>query len=127
MNDRQQQKTSVDILAQLAFIRQRKQEYLVCLSMSKADQVIRRRVISIGLLDMVPTHPRELFAGAITDRAAYIIVGHNHPSGEVRPSSDDITATQQLVAAGILLGIPVKDHIIVTGNSHYSFRARMLI
>lgn len=126
MND-QLLKATVNILPQLAFIRRKKQEYLVCLSMNGANRVIRRRVISIGLLDTVPTHPRELFAGAITDRAAYIIVAHNHPSGEVKPSSSDITATQQLVAAGILLGIPVKDHIIVTSSLHYSFRARMLI
>lgn len=89
--------------------------------------MIRRRVVCIGLLDMVPTHPRELFAGPVTDRAAYIIVAHNHPSGEAVPSKNDVATTQQLVAAGILLGIPVKDHFILTQKDFFSFRLRQLL
>lgn len=110
-----------DIVEQFNFIRRKKQEYFVCLSMTHGNRIIRRRIITIGLLDMVPTHPRELFAGAVTDRAAYIIVAHNHPSGDVAPSRGDVVATQQLVAAGILLGIPLRDHYIVTADRHFSF------
>lgn len=111
-------------MAQFDFIRRKKQEYFVCLSMTHSHQMIRRRIITIGLLDMVPTHPRELFAGAVADRAAYVIIAHNHPSGLVEPSKGDIAATQRLVAAGLLLGIEVKDHYIVTTDRHFSFASK---
>lgn len=127
MKNRPQLHTNDDLLAQLSFIRHKKQEYLVCLSMDGSNRVIRRQIVCIGLLDMVPAHPRELFAGPVADRAAYIIVAHNHPSGEALPSKNDVTITQQLVAAGILLGIPVKDHFILTQEGFFSFRFRQLL
>lgn len=127
MKSRPHLHTANDLLAQLSFIRRKKQEYLICLSMDGSNRVIKRRVVCIGLLNMVPTHPRELFSGPVTDHAAYVIVAHNHPSGAAKPSKDDIGATQQLVAAGILLGIPVRDHYIVTRTSYFSFKQKGLI
>ncbi|HKX24520.1 MAG TPA: JAB domain-containing protein, partial [Candidatus Saccharimonadales bacterium] len=64
---------------------------------------------------------------AIVDRAACIIVAHNHPSGEPAPSQKDTSLTQQLAAAGQLLGIPLRDHVIVTKTDHYSFRQHHLL
>lgn len=116
-----------NILPHLKFIRSKKQEYVLCLSLDSRSRLIARRVITIGLLDSALIHPREVFAGALKDRAASVVVAHNHPSGDPHPSLKDIEVTQQLVAVGILLGIPLKDHIIVAANSHYSFRARYLI
>ncbi len=113
--------TTDEILAQLNFIRNKKQEYFICLSLDSGQRLIARRVVTIGLLDVVLTHPREVFASPLGDRAASIIIAHNHPSGEAKPSDRDIQATQQLVAAGILLGIPVRDHIIVAGRQYFSF------
>lgn len=110
-----------DMLAHFAFIRNKKQEHFVCLSLDSSMRVIRRRVVTIGLLDRVLAHPREVFAGPLQDRAACIIVAHNHPSGEVQPSDHDIAMTQQLVAAGQILGVTLRDHIIVTKNEHYNF------
>jgi len=72
-------------------------------------------------------HPREVFAGPLTDRAASVIICHNHPSGVAEPSKEDIKTTQQLVAAGILLGIPLRDHVIITGTGYFSFREQGLI
>lgn len=73
-------------------------------------------------------HPREIFAGPIAeDRAASIILVHNHPSGEAKPSKADIQTTQQLISAGILLGVPVQDHFIVTKIGYFSFLERGLI
>lgn len=113
---------SKEVLARLNFIRTKKQEYFICLSLDSNGQIISRRTVTIGLLDVSLVHPRELFAGALKDRAASVVVAHNHPSGDASPSREDITTTQQLVAAGRLLGIPLEDHIIVTKKEHYSFR-----
>jgi DNA repair protein RadC len=114
--------TTDAILAQLNFIRAKKQEYFVCLSLDSAQRLIARRVITIGLLDVSLAHPREVFAGPLKDRAASIIVAHNHPSGVAVPSNEDLKTTQQLVAAGQLLGIKLRNHIIVTKQSYYCFR-----
>lgn len=116
-----------DALRHLSFIRNKRQEYFICLSLDSGGRVIKRRTVTIGLLDMALAHPREVFAGPLKDRAASVIVAHNHPSGDPKPSRADIKTTQQLVAAGILLGVPVGDHIIVAGQEHFSFmRARLL-
>jgi DNA repair protein RadC len=116
-----------DILVHVDFIRHKQQEHFVCLSLNAKHCLIAKRVVTIGLLNMSLAHPREVFAGPLTDRAAAIIVVHNHPSGDPAPSREDIKTAQQLVAAGILLGIPVHDHIIVGKSSHYSFKAHRLI
>lgn len=126
-----QNKTSLrstkDILACLDHFRDKRQEYFVCLSLDSGQRLIARRVVTVGLLDATLVHPREVFAGALTDRAASVIIAHNHPSGDAEPSKTDIKTTQQLVAAGILLGIKLQDHIIVAPDNHYSFRANQLI
>jgi DNA repair protein RadC len=83
--------------------------------------------ISIGILNKSLVHPREVFAEAIKSRAASIILVHNHPSGDPTPSKDDVLLTQKLVAAGKLLGIEVTDHVIVTKDNFFSFKAAELI
>lgn len=98
----------------------------MCLSLDSGMRAIRRRVVTIGLLDKVLAHPREVFAGPLQDRAACIIVAHNHPSGETQPSDHDIAMTQQLVAAGQILGVTLREHIIVTRDSYYSFGQLLL-
>jgi DNA repair protein RadC len=120
-------RTTKDILSYLEHFRNKKQEYLVSLSLDSGQRLIARRVVTIGLLDTALAHPREVFAGPLTDRAASVIVAHNHPSGEAAPSKQDIKTTQQLVAAGLLLGIPLQDHFIVTITNHYSFKQNHLI
>lgn len=79
------------------------------------------RVVSIGSASACIVHPRELFSFAIRDRAHRLIVAHNHPSGSVEPSTEDLSLTRRLVACGDLLGIPVVDHLICTGVRFYSF------
>ena len=101
---------------QLADIRGKKQEYFVCLTLDGANRLIAKRVITIGTLTASLVHPREVFADAITDRAASIIVAHNHPSGNLTPSPVDIEVTKTLTDAAKLLGIELIDHIIVTGR-----------
>lgn len=119
--------TTEDVLSYFNFIRYKRQEYFVCLSLDSGGKVMKRRTVTIGLLNVSLAHPREVFAGPLKDRAASVILAHNHPSGDAKPSRQDVKTTQQLVAAGILLGIPVGDHIIVAGQEHYSFRRAGLL
>lgn len=119
--------TSEDVLVYLGDFRDKKQEYFVCLSLDSGHRLIARRIVTIGLLDTALAHPREIFAAPITDRAASVIIVHNHPSGDPHPSKEDISTTQQLVAAGQLLGIPLRDHIIVAAADSFSFRSHSLL
>ena len=105
---------------QLADIRDKKQEYFVCLTLDGANRLIAKRIITIGTLTASLVHPREVFADAITDRAASIIVAHNHPSGMLRQSASDDAVTEILSDTGDLLDIMLKDHIIVTASSYRS-------
>lgn len=116
-----------DIVARLDDIRTKQQEYFICLSLDGGQRLIAKRTITIGTLDSVLAHPREIYADAIADRAASVIISHNHPSGDPKPSQQDITLTQQLAAAGQLVGITLRDHIIVTKNSYFSFQQHHLL
>lgn len=101
----------------LADIRDKKQEYFVCLTLDGANRLIAKRVVTIGTLTASLVHPREVFADAIADRAASIIVAHNHPSGSLRPSQADIVTTDRLKSAGELLGVPLINHLLITKQS----------
>ena len=105
---------------QLTDIRDKKQEYFVCLTLDGANRLIAKRVITIGTLTSSLVHPREVFADSLTDRAASIIVAHNHPSGSLIPSDADVQVTERLQEAGELLGIKLIDHIIVAKESFKS-------
>ncbi len=108
------------VVEQLKDIRDKKQEYFFCITLDGANRMIAKRTITIGTLTASLVHPREVFADAITDRAASIIVAHNHPSGSITPSRDDLELTSRLQKAGDLLGIPVSMHVIVTSKKSTS-------
>lgn len=76
----------------------------------------------MGTLTANLVHPREVFEPALKHSAAQIVVAHNHPSGDPEPSEDDRMITQKLNEAGKMMGIDVMDHIIITKNSHFSFK-----
>jgi DNA repair protein RadC len=120
-------RTQHDILLRLADLRDKSQEYFIALSLDGGQRLIAQRTITIGTLDTVLAHPREVFADALADRAASVIVAHNHPSGETKPSAKDIALTQQLTAAGQLLGVELYDHFILTKTDHFSFRQHHLL
>ncbi len=103
-----------DLLPLVRHYADRKQEHFICASVNGANEVINVRVVSIGLVDKGPVHPREVFADPITDRASAIILAHNHPAGTLNPSQADIEITRRLKDAGELMGISVLDHIIST-------------
>ncbi len=111
-----------DVLPLLADIRKKQQEYFICISLNGANEVIEKRVVTIGLLDKSPVHPREVFADVISDRAASVIFAHNHPSGDEQPSESDRRIQEQLTQAGDILGLHILDHVIVTRRSYFSFQ-----
>jgi DNA repair protein RadC len=111
-----------DALPYLQTIRDQKQEHFVCLSLTGANEVIACRVVTVGLLDTNQVHPREVFADPISDRAASVLLAHNHPSGTLAASPEDVALTRRLKQAGDLLGIRVLDHLIVTRDGFLSLR-----
>jgi len=113
---------TADILPLLKDISTDRQEHFIVLSIDSGRRLINKRVVFIGTVDTVMAHPREVYAGAVADFATSIIVAHNHPSGDPTPSKQDIATTQQLIAAGQILGVKLLDHIIVAEERHYSFR-----
>jgi len=116
-----------DILPLVSFLSGKKQEHFICITLNGANELIQTRTITMGLLNHSLVHPREVFADAITDRAASIICVHNHPSGTLDPSSQDIAITRQLADAGTLVGIRLLDHLIVTDSGWLSMKEKGLI
>ena len=110
-----------DVLPLIRHYADRKQEHFLCTTVNGANEVIAVRVISIGLADRSPVHPREVFADAVADRASGIIVAHNHPAGGLEPSAADVEVTGQLKAAGSVVGIALLDHIIFNRTGYFSF------
>ncbi len=116
-----------DVLPLVADIVGKQQEYFVCISLNGANEVIEKRVVTIGLLDKSPVHPREVFADVIADRAAAVIFAHNHPSGDLQPSEADLRSHEQLTEAAKILGIRVLDHVLLTKKNYFSFQEAGLI
>ena len=91
------------------------------------NRLIRAELISVGTVSASLAHPREVFRAATVASASSIAVFHNHPSGDPRPSDDDVTLTRQLVGAGDVMGIQLVDHIILGDGRWFSFRAARLL
>ena len=85
-------------------------------------RVLRTLVLSVGTLDASIVHPREVFGAAAAAGAAALVLFHNHPSGDPKPSQDDVQLTRRLAAAGVLMGIDVIDHVILADVRYYSFK-----
>ena len=102
-------------------------EHLVCLMLNARSQVIGINTVSIGTLSASLVHPRCLFKPAVILGCAAVVVCHNHPSGDCSPSADDRETTRRLVKAGEIMGIAVLDHVIIAGDSFWSFREHGLI
>jgi DNA repair protein RadC len=110
-----------DILPAVWEYAEKNQEHFIVASLNGAHEVIETRICSIGLLNRTLVHPREIFRQAIIDSAAAIIIIHNHPSGNLEPSQEDTEITKRIKDAGIIVGIKVLDHIIISKCGYYSF------
>ena len=99
----------------------KKQEYFYCIYLDNRKKVIDVKLLFIGTLNQSLVHPREVFKEAVLLSASSIICIHNHPSGNIVPSKDDINLTERLMNVGLLMGIKVIDHIIIGNDEYYSF------
>jgi DNA repair protein RadC len=117
----------IDVVSRVSDIASKSQEYFVCISLNGANEVIEKRVVTIGLLDKNFIHPREVFADVITDRATSVIFAHNHPSGDFMPSEADRRTQKVLTKAAKILGLSILDHVIVTKKGYFSFKENGLI
>ena len=113
-----------DILSRVAYMKYESQEHLVVITLNSANYIVRVHELTTGLVNQTPVHPREAFAMAIEDRAVSVIFVHNHPSGSLEPSPEDLSITRVLCAAGKILQIPVLDHIII-GKRGFTSMCRM--
>ena len=113
-------KAPSDIYPYIQHFADRRQELFISASLNGAHEIIAVRIITAGLINRSLVHPREVFADAISDRASAIIVCHNHPSGNLEPSSEDVDVTKRLTEAGEVLGVPLLDHIIFSESGFYS-------
>ena len=95
-------------------------EHFKVLLLNTKHYVLQVHTVSVGSLNASVVHPRECFRPAIAAQAAAIILVHNHPSGDVEPSEEDISLTRRLMSAGDLIGIKVLDHVIIGGNKYVS-------
>ena len=115
-------KTPIDLHEYIKRYARSRQEYFLVISLNGAHDIIAIHISTIGLINKTIVHPREVFKHVIKDEAAAIVVAHNHPSGNVRPSSEDDDITKRLEEAAAILGINFLDHLIINKNSYYSYR-----
>lgn len=103
-------------------LRNETHERFLVLLLNTKNRIIKTEQIAEGSLNSVAVHPREVFAAAVVAHAACILVAHNHPSGDPRPSVEDRELTRALAQAGELMGIPLLDHLVIGDGSYYSFK-----
>ena len=110
-----------DVISLNSDLKSKKKEYLVCLYLDARNALLKKEIISIGILDKSIVHPREIFGPAVELRTAGIILVHNHPSGDPEPSKQDIEVFNRIIEAGKIMGINIIDFIIIAGDRSYSF------
>lgn len=115
------------VMERLSFLKDKRKEHFVALYLNACNRLLHEETVSIGTLTASLVHPREVFSPAVERGAASVIVAHNHPSGDLRPSPEDRETTRRLVGAGRLLGIPLLDHLLVAGSGYLSFREKGLL
>lgn len=108
-------------------LRYRKREHFLILLLNTKNHLLSREEISVGSLSASIVHPREIFKVPLRKSAASIILVHNHPSGDPSPSQEDLEVTRRLVEAGNLLGIAVRDHLIIGDGCYFSFKEKGLL
>jgi DNA repair protein RadC len=113
--------SAADVYNELKSFSTKAQEHFLVITLDGASHIINTRTVFIGTLNRSLVHPREVFADAIADRAAGIIIAHNHPSGVLDASHADRQITQRLKEVSTLVGIELLDHVILTRDGYVSF------
>ncbi|MDD5764767.1 MAG: DNA repair protein RadC [Candidatus Marinimicrobia bacterium] len=121
-------KTSEDIAKiYIPKLRDLRKEIFMTLLLASNHRLIKDTIVSEGILNASVVTPREVFREALAVMAGAIILIHNHPSGSLEPSREDIQLTRQMVAVGKAMNIPVLDHVIIAGNGYLSFADKGLL
>jgi len=118
-------KNSQNVVSLTYDLRNKKKEHLVCLYLNARNILLKKEVISVGLVDKTLLHPREIFYPATELNAASVILVHNHPSGDSSPSEKDIEIVENITQAGRIMGIPVIDFVIISEKGNYSFSEKL--
>jgi DNA repair protein RadC len=113
--------TSIDIYKAIKKYASNEQELFIVITLNVSHEIIAIHIASVGSSNMTIIQPREIFKHAVRDNAVAIIVAHNHPSGAVEPSPEDVGITERIIEAGKILGIHVIDHLIISKRNYYSF------
>jgi DNA repair protein RadC len=116
-----------EVFREVRDIRRARREHLVGLYLDAQNNLIHRETVSIGSLNTTRTHPREILYPAIQHTALGFILAHNHPSGCLEPSPEDLEFTAAVKRAGELMGIELYDHLVVAGDGYTSMRERGLL
>ena len=118
-------KNTQDVILLTQELKDKKKEYLVCLYLDAKNALLKKEIISIGLLDKTLIHPREIFQPATEINAASVILVHNHPTGDLLPSEKDRQIVEKIVQAGNIMDIIVLDFIITSIKGHYCFSEKL--
>lgn len=116
-----------DVIKSTEELKHKKQEFLILLTLGWSNQIINKTCITKWLLNQSLIHPREIFAPAIKDRANAIVIVHNHPSGEIKPSNADMVATNRIKDVSDVVWIKLLDHVIITNKWHFSFKENNIL
>ena len=116
-----------ELAKMLGYLKKLDREHFLTVHLDTRNMVLGIETVSIGSLNYSLVHPREVFKAAILMNSASIILVHNHPSGALTPSEEDISLTKRMAEAGRLIGIEVLDHVIVTKDGHLSLKEKRLM
>jgi len=108
-------------------MRDKTREHLMVIYLNARNEMIFKKPMFVGTLNANLVHPREIFAEALKQNAASVILVHNHPSGDSEPSEEDIKVTKRIIEAGRIMGIEVLDHVIITKAKAFSFKENKLV
>ena len=99
----------------------RNREHLWTISLDTADRLLNIELVSMGSINKTIIEPMEVFSVPLQKRAVKLVIVHNHPSGQIMPSAADKTVTDRLIQCGLILNVPVADHLIIAEKTYYSF------
>lgn len=114
---------AIDLLMDMRYF---EREEMRCLFLNTKNEVLEKKTLSIGGLDVNLSRPREVFRLALSFNSASFILAHNHPSGDPKPSAADIEYTERMIEAGDIIGIPLLDHLVI-GDGYFSMKKEGLI
>jgi len=115
-------RTPIDIYNAVRRYTTNKQEVFLVLTLNGEHEIIAIHIATIGLVNETKIHPREVFKHAYIDNAVAVVIAHNHPSGCLFPTIEDIEVTERMIGVSEVMGIHVMDHLIITAKYYYSFK-----